>query len=559
MKILLKADWLEEYSYEESLRILKELAWPHIKQSGPFADTLGDYVRRGDWVGLCDFELPYAFDADVVHIEHARQALAFFQKWEPLQLGIDKEGVAYKKFYESEASCRLTNRTLKLVRRGEFSFSPRVNGVLHTAQRKIAKVLGPVPSWAELDFGFGPGATTTTKARAVNWATKLRSTLECSTNLAPSLTAIARAAPHWFALHAHACGQESFLTDVSVGCGKLQFVPKNAKTYRSILVEPILNGFIQRGIGKAIRLRLQHAGVDLDDQSRNQALAKSGSLGDSLATVDLSSASDTISRELVYELLPLDWARFLESCRTAHISYRGVEDPRPLEKFSSMGNGFTFELESLIFWALSWGVLQQLGLPFGWLSVYGDDIVLPREAVPLLDEVFRSCGFTLNKGKSYISGPFRESCGKDYFKGIDVRPYYQKQYVSNETLFTLHNFYMRKLDFTSARRVRKLIHPCLAIFGPDGYGDGHLIGDWLPRRRLKDVKKGWEGAYFDTYQRIPRKLKRRLDCDWALPTYCVYVRGGRAETSYDQMIISGSEGYKRVSIYTLRSGIFRPY
>lgn len=558
MKILLKADWLEEYSYEESLRILKGFAWPHIYKSGPFADTLGDFVRRGDWAGLCAFELTYPSDVDVVHLEHARQALAFFQKWEPLKLGVDKEGVAYRKFYESEKSCRLTNQTLKLARRGEFCFSSDVNGVLHTAIRKIARVLGAVPSLTDLDVGFGPGATTTTKARAVNWATKLRSTLECSTNTVPSLSAIAHTAPHWFALHAHACGPESFFTDVSVGVGKLQFVPKNAKTYRSILVEPIINGFIQRGIGKHIRDRLQRVGVDLDDQSRNQALAKSGSISNTLATVDLSSASDTISRELVYELLPLDWARFLESFRTAYISYKGVNDPRPLEKFSSMGNGFTFELESLIFWGLSYAVLQQLGLPLGWLAVYGDDIVLPREAVPLLRKVFTACGFSLNQEKSFVDGPFRESCGKDFFKGIDIRPYYQKQYVSGETLFTLHNFYMRNFDFEGARRVRRLIHPSLAIFGPDGYGDGHLIGNWLPHRRSKDARRMWEGARFDTYQRKSRKLKRRLDCDWALPTYCIYIRGG-AETGYDETVIAGSEGYKRVSIYTLRSGIFRPY
>lgn len=548
-----RSNWLEEYGYEDSLAILRDFAWSHVTEAGPYRSVLGNFLRTSDWAGLCNYELSYDRSASPVHLKNARQALGFFQKLEILKLGLDKEQVAYEKFVASEAQCALSNRVFKLARKGEFSFSPFVNSVLYTAARKIARVLGPVPGLAELHFRFGPGATTTTRSSSVNWATKLNSDLACSTNLAPLGDSLAQQFPFWFMHHAHACSQEVAKVDIRVEPGKLQFVPKNAKTYRSIIVEPILNSFYQLGIGAYLRQRLRRVGVDLDDQSRNQALARSGSIGGSLATIDLSSASDTISRELVYELLPLDWSRFLETGRTSHVVYRGTHIH--LEKFSSMGNGFTFELETLIFWALSDAVLSLRGLPHGWLSTYGDDIVIPVEAVPDLEEVFRSVGFTINMAKSFWSGPFRESCGKDFFQGIDIRPYYQKVAVSGESLFTLHNFYMRDFDFARARKVRRYIHPSLLIFGPDGYGDGHLIGTWAAKTRKRDQQRGWEGARFVTFQHVSRRLKRVPDTGWCLPTYCAYARQG-AEQEYDSLVVSGSIGYKRVSIYTLARGVF---
>lgn len=556
MKTSQKAAWTSENSYEDSINILLDLAWSHALEAGRFSTPLADCLRNRDWLRLCNFELDYLPSDSDVHLYNARQTLAFFQKLEPLQLGVDKELVAYKKFQSTELACKETNHILRLTRSGGFTFPSFVNSVLYTAQRKISRVLGRVPTLTELRFGFGPGATTTTKKKYANWATKLNSRLECSSNTAQLLPALAAQLPHWFFLHAHACSVESAFTDVQIGVGRLQFVPKNAKTYRSILVEPVLNSFVQHGIGKHLRHRLKRFGVDLDDQSRNQTLAQSGSIDDSLATIDLSSASDTISRELVYELLPLDWACFLEAFRTPRAQYKG--QTIALEKFSSMGNGFTFELETLIFWALSEAVLDLRGFPTRDLAVYGDDIVLDARAVPDLLAVFRSVGFSVNMEKSFWAGPFRESCGKDYFKGTDIRPYYQKTVVSNMTLFSLHNFYMRTLDFGRAQVVRSLIHPSLHIFGPDGYGDGHLIGSWVPSRHEKQLAAqglGWEGSFFDTFQLMPRRLKRVPDTDWNLPTYCIYVQQG-SDTRYDANIVPGSDGYRRMMVYTLRRGVF---
>lgn len=202
---------------------------------------------------------------------------------------------------------------------------------------------------------------------------------------------------------------------------KLITVPKDASTDRVICVEPTFNLFLQKGVGSYIRARLKASGIDLDDQSRNQQLARlARSLG--YATLDLSSASDTVCCELVKLLLPFDWWVYLDRLRCRKTRLPDGSWHRN-EKWSSMGNGYTFELESLIFWSLC---------PSGSLSsVYGDDIICNQSSAPEYITVLEGLGFTLNKAKSYVSGEFFESCGKHFFAGQDVTPCFQKEEISS--------------------------------------------------------------------------------------------------------------------------------
>lgn len=131
---------------------------------------------------------------------------------------------------------------------------------------------------------------------------------------------------------------------------KLSFVPKTAKTHRVIAVEPLLNGFLQKGADEELRKRLLRAGIDLRDQSKNQRMAREGSADDSdegFVTIDLSSASDSISKGLVRHLIPPDWFDFLNSLRAVEYELDGKL--YRYHKFCSMGNGFCFPLETLIF------------------------------------------------------------------------------------------------------------------------------------------------------------------------------------------------------------------
>lgn len=208
--------------------------------------------------------------------------------------------------------------------------------------------------------------------------------------------------------------------------GNVMFtVPKNSLIDRVCCKEPDLNMWVQKACGDTIRAKLRTVGIDLNDQSHNRNLAREGSITGELCTIDLSSASDTVSDQLVMRLLPHDWYFFLDAIRckqtrlpdgTFHVN----------EMFSSMGNGFTFELESLIFWALTKASCYLFGIK-GKVSVYGDDVICPSKAYNVVRTIFNWCGFTLNEKKSFSKGPFRESCGGHYHNGIDITPFYIRE------------------------------------------------------------------------------------------------------------------------------------
>jgi len=198
-------------------------------------------------------------------------------------------------------------------------------------------------------------------------------------------------------------------------------VPKNTEIDRVACKEPDLNLWCQKAYGNVIRNRLKRVGIDLNDQTNNQLLSKVGSETGGYATIDLSSASDSVTRALVARLLPRAWYDILDSLRSHITVIDGVEHRNWM--FSSMGNGFTFELESLIFWALAKSVAF-LTNSRGRLLVYGDDIIVPTEMSRTLVQVLGFCGFLANSKKTFSEGPFRESCGAHWYMGSDVKPFY---------------------------------------------------------------------------------------------------------------------------------------
>jgi hypothetical protein len=176
---------------------------------------------------------------------------------------------------------------------------------------------------------------------------------------------------------------------------KITCVPKNAKTDRTIAIEPTLNGFLQTGVDRFYKKRLRRIGVDLSSQALNKALARIGSLYGCYSTIDLSSASDSMSVQLIKELLPADWFSFLDAIRSPSYSLDN-KTPVRYEKFCIMGNGFCFPLETLIFRAAVEYVMSVCSIhPNRTCAVYGDDIIVPYECALLLIEVLRDLGFSL--------------------------------------------------------------------------------------------------------------------------------------------------------------------
>ncbi len=205
-------------------------------------------------------------------------------------------------------------------------------------------------------------------------------------------------------------------------------VPKKTDIDRCACKEPDLNMFIQKGVGKHIRANLLRSKINLNDQSINRSFAHLGSVTGDLATLDLSSASDSVSEGLVALLLPETWFTFLDAIRCRVTIIDGEEHSNQM--FSSMGNGFTFELESLLFYAITRAVSYFTGTP-GIVSVYGDDIICKAEIAHDVAWVLQYFGFQVNTEKSCFDGPFRESCGGHYHNGLDVTPFYIKEPIDS--------------------------------------------------------------------------------------------------------------------------------
>lgn len=228
---------------------------------------------------------------------------------------------------------------------------------------------------------------------------------------------------------------------------KLAFVPKNISTFRTIAVEPNVNMALQLGVHEYIVPRLLRHGIDLRDQSVNQAWAKHGSIFGDLATVDFSSASDTISDTLAFHILPRAWYNFLNKIRCDRYDLDGTVEQQ--SKFSTMGNGFTFALESVMFYAIARSVSD------GTISVFGDDVILETRDYSRFIELSEKLGLIPNRDKSFSTGPFRESCGTDWWRGVCITPLrLQDERVTRNTLHRLYNNWGKR---PSASAVKKYL------------------------------------------------------------------------------------------------------
>jgi hypothetical protein len=286
----------------------------------------------------------------------------------------------------------------------------------------VAEILGPLDD--EIVLGsFSGGASTSRKRTESLPAQKFIGEADVTEEAMPYVDVIHRVAPLL-----QQCRTFYSLREVE---GAVLFtVPKKTDIDRCACKEPDINMFLQKGVGKHIRRRLLRFGINLNDQSINQRHARVGSLDGSLATLDLSSASDTITTSCVEALLPRDWFLYLNDIRSQRVEVEGALVQT--EMFSSTGNGFTFELESLIFYVLMRGVSFFEGIS-GIISVYGDDIIIPSGMYEMAVHVLGTFGFSVNKDKSFATGPFRESCGGHYHLGVDVTPFYLKKEATHLT------------------------------------------------------------------------------------------------------------------------------
>lgn len=453
--------------------------------------------RNGEFDQLVSKEL------DPHHYNNGEQfrddfaAVSFLRKHETLKTTFNRKQAALQTFAEGEVSCKSTNKRIRDYLSGSRQTLPNeyhLTGAIH----KIDRILGAFCIDDVLDTcGWGPGTTLFVKGEDTSGARKFDIDSDFTADAYDLYgDVMVMAYPTWENLH----------TPRFLPGNKISTVPKNAKTDRTIAVEPGGNSWIQSGLGRSIRQRLRFSGYNLNSDLKNQRGAYIGSLDGTLATVDFKAASDTISIETVRLLLPPTWFQALDAARSKYYTLDGVVHRS--EKFSTMGNGYTFELESLIFLSLGLAVCEEMGVDDDGVSIFGDDLIIPTQCVAKLTALCTFLGFTVNSRKSYSSSCFRESCGSYYFNGLDVKPlFFKTDLLYVKDLYRLANA-IRGLSHRYASRVgcdsrfrgiwSLLVHLLpsgLRLFGPVSSGDAtihHNLVDSSPAVH----SQGWCGYTF---------------------------------------------------------------
>jgi len=371
-------------------------------------------LQYGEWEEYLSLSIDHSAYEDPSHFALDHLVTEILRKHPDIPLGIDKSAVALQSFIDSEEHCTLTNKRLR----------NEIPEWFFTFRRSIYKILGPL-THQDLDFvdfkmRHGPGASIGVRGLGSCASDKYDERIHLTAELIPFYQSIL--GEQWRKLHRR--------SGIVVDGNRFATVPKSAKTERGICIEPTLNVYVQLGIGQLIRRKLRGFGLDLNQQKRNRDMA-----GDAYrkryATIDLSAASDSVSTELILQYFPERWIHLLESCRSGKTKLPNGGEVE-LQKWSSMGNGYTFELETLVFYALCTTII-----PFEdheSITVYGDDIIVPQQYAQQVVEALNFLGFKVNPEKSYLAGNFFESCGHDYFKGVNVRPFYLKGPMKSEKI-----------------------------------------------------------------------------------------------------------------------------
>jgi hypothetical protein len=267
---------------------------------------------------------------------------------------------------------------------------------------------------------------------------------------------------------------------------KVTLVPKTLKTPRVIAMEPACMQYMQQALLRSFLINFERDEllkklIGFDDQTPNQRMAKQGSIDRRTATLDLSDASDRVSNQLVRAMLDR-WPLLKEAVDSTRSRRAVLPDGTVvrLAKYASMGSALCFPMEAMVFTTLIFlGIQRSLNVSLsrarlkgfaGSVRVYGDDLIVPVDHVPAVVQTLELFGAQVGLDKSFWSGNFRESCGREYFNGHDVSitrvrqgfPTQRKHATEVISMVSLRNqLYMsgywktcRWLD----ERIRKVLH-----------------------------------------------------------------------------------------------------
>lgn len=213
-------------------------------------------------------------------------------------------------------------------------------------------------------------------------------------------------------------------------CSVFLTVSKDSRGPRTIVKEPLLAlkaqlaffDFMAEGLEKASGRR-----INFQDQRVNRDLAATSSITREMSTLDLKDASDRVSYDIVKEIFRYSpgLRAFLKRYRTTTVSFKGTV--RRLHKLAGMGSGFTFPTMALLaHLSIVRTITNRSSLTYAEAKkivyVYGDDIIVPSHFFVEAQQALAKVGLMVNHDKSFRLSYFRESCGGDFFKGVDVSP-----------------------------------------------------------------------------------------------------------------------------------------
>ena len=294
--------------------------------------------------------------------------------------------------------------------------------------------LGECPPLTSLRGKNGPGAVAEGIKGAQKWVFKRRPT----------------AVPLSFytCCDEHEAEMTPLCAPYKYGIARSLQVPKDVRGPRFIACEPLGSQHAQFAYEGLLKAHLSVAfrkHVFLASQRDHNRM-----LWQSSATIDLSDASDYISRRLIWRVLPYDWARALFAVRSSFVDVDG--QIVPLRAFAPMGSALCFPVMTLVIAS----ALRASGLRH--FHVYGDDVIVRLQDYSQAISWLEKLGVRINHAKSCSHGLFKESCGVELFDATDVTPVYIRRLVSNDhRVETLHLYH-------SAVRLGGLGFTCMATF-----------------------------------------------------------------------------------------------
>jgi hypothetical protein len=343
-----------------------------------------------------------------------RQVAALFKKNDAFSKSDVCTAAARKSFERGETRCRITNKRLDHFYQHPDRNDPEIGEWLERMEREIALLLGDPQDFLDAMPGMirlTNGATEDRPRKRSQPYLKVSRRLRGPRAVVPYLGSL---------LQSYGVDLASLLF-TSVERNVIALVPKSWKTYRTIAKEPTHSLPFQLALDGFLKTKLRKWGIDLSSQHKNQELARLGSIDGSWATIDLEMASDTLSLNAVAWMLPPEWYKLFLSFRSS--CYSAPWGDGSYAKFSSMGNGYTFTLETLIFTAACRAVGARQ------CAVYGDDIVVESVYTTSVVKLLSFLGFRTNATKTFChpDSRFRESCGCDYYRGQYITPFYLRE------------------------------------------------------------------------------------------------------------------------------------